>query len=481
MVSGKKIVKNSVILITSQIVSKFINLGLILVLTRMLGSGGYGLYSFSFAYAGLFVVIIHLGINNLLIREVAKFKDRADEFIGVSLPLVLILSCIALLILNSIPLLAGWLYEERVITLVFGFYFVFDTLGRYFLSVARAFERMEYEGILNIIERFLLIIIASLTWIFDSTLLLLVSLFTFVMFCKATVSLILVRKKFVRFDLRWQSDYALEIVKDAYPFALVGLFAAISARGDLLLLKFFHSTEVVGIYSAARKIIDSLTLISENIHFAVFPAISVFYLNQKIKFNQTFQHTLHFMILIAIPVSVGLFILAPKIITFLFDPEFQSAYIALRWLSIALGLIFVRHAFTLVLNAVGRQHFFAIIFGISMAVNLLLNFILIPHYQILGASLAAIAAELVILIISLPILIKYVNPDFGWIKFIKTVITVILLYALINAIQDWSFLLIILISTLSYVALLLGLRLYSIEDLKKVRELLSLKILGKNS
>ncbi len=76
MSTGQRIIKNSIFLILSQIFSKIFNFGLILVLTRLLGTSGYGLYSFSFSYVSLFVVLTHLGITNLLVREIARNKEE---------------------------------------------------------------------------------------------------------------------------------------------------------------------------------------------------------------------------------------------------------------------------------------------------------------------------------------------------------------------------------------------------------------------
>jgi len=173
----------------------------------------------------------------------------------------------------------------------------------------------------------------------------------------------------------------------------MAIFGTISGRIDTIMLKIFHTDQMVGLYNAAHKLIESLQFIPENFVMALFPAFSVLYLSQKAKYNSTFARALQFMTILAFPIATGLYLLAPQIIHLLFEPEFSRAAVALRWLGIALGIIFFKFLFSTSLNAIGKQHLVAAITGISMLVNVVLNYILIPKYDLLGASLATIASE----------------------------------------------------------------------------------------
>jgi O-antigen/teichoic acid export membrane protein len=447
----------------------------------MLGKDGFGLYSFSFAYVSLFLFLTHLGINHLLVREVAKHKERASDFLGKTFPMVIILSIAFLLIVNIIPFILGWNNTESLITLAFSFYFIFDSFGHYFYGVIRAFERMEYQAIITVIERIFLMITALICWYLDFSLVTLVVLFTSVLGLKACISFLIVVKIFVRFSLSWSFYRVGPILKEAYPFALATLFATVSARIDLVMLKGFHSTEAVAIYSTARKIIESLTFIPENIYYAVFPALSLLYLTQKEKFNKTFKQTCIALTVIAVPITAGLFILAPRIIALLFEPEFSAAYIPLRWLSLVLLMIFIRHAFAVTLNATGDQHIFAIIFAIAMTVNLIMNFLLIPKYQGFGASIAAIASETSILVCSIPFVFKHVDFRWGKIFILKIIIVGAIISMVIFLIRDWHFIFIILIIVVVYSLLLILLKILTISDIREYTQIFIKKTLRESN
>lgn len=473
MSSGQRIIKNSVFLTTSQVTAKLVNFLLILILTRYLGREGFGLYSYSFAYVSMFYFLTHMGISNLLIKDVARQKDSANDYISYSLPLVLLLSSAFLIIVNAIPIILNWNSNERFITLFFSIYFLFDALGKYFYAIMQAFERMGYQAVLFAAERISLLLSSLYCWYTNQSLVTLVAFFSIVIGIKTLVSYIIVNKEFVQISLSWQPSRFKPILKDSYPFALVLLFSAVSARADLLILRGFHSTEFVAIYSTARKIIEALSFLPENIAAAVFPSLAYFFVSQRNKFNETFRQSFLVIILIAIPIGISLFILSPRIINLLFEPEFSDAYIPLRWLSIGLLILYLRMGLSVVLNTTGNQHIFALIYGISMLVNIFTNFILVPKFDTLGASLAVIFSELSLVLCSLVFIRKYV--DFSWAKTLvpKLIFTIIIFSSVIYFIQDYNFAIILISATFVYLASIFVLRILTFSDFKQYYALLT--------
>jgi O-antigen/teichoic acid export membrane protein len=165
----------------------------------------------------------------------------------------------------------------------------------------------------------------------------------------------------------------------------------------------------VGVYNVARRLVESLTFIPENIVIAFFPAISILYLQNRRKFDQTFQQALQSMLIIAIPFSLGLFLLARPIIQFMFEPEYLAAYRPLQWFGLWLGVLFMKHIFATTLNAIGKQGLFSRLAGLSMVLNAGLNYLLIPMYQIEGASLATLISEAITAFIAFVAVRKYLS------------------------------------------------------------------------
>jgi O-antigen/teichoic acid export membrane protein len=127
---------------------------------------------------------------------------------------------------------------------------------------------------------------------------------------------------------------------------------------------------------------------------------------------------------------------------------------------------------SVILNTSGNQHIFAVILGISMIVNIILNFILVPRFDILGASLAIVFSEIFLLICIIPFILKLV--DFSWSKIVltKLIIAMALIFYFIYLIRDWNLFLIIILVLIVYSAILILLKIITISDLKEYSEIL---------
>jgi len=262
-------------------------------------------------------------------------------------------------------------------------------------------------------------------------------------------------------------------LKESYPFALVLLFSALSTRVDILMLKEFHSTASVAIYNTARKIIDAFSFLPENIYAAVFPSLSLLFISQKEKFNEAFRQAFLAILLIAIPICTGFFVLAPRIIDILFDPEFQDAYIPLRWLSLGLLFIYIRMGLSVTLNATGNQHIFALIYGISMIVSVVMNFILIPRYDTLGASMTVILSEISLILCSMPFIKRQVNFSWGIFLFPKLIMVTLILAFTIFLLQEYHLAIILIILITEYIGLIIAFKIFTRAELRQYYRILT--------
>ncbi len=476
MTTTKRIIKNSFFLTGGNVVAKSINLVLVFLLTRLLGSEGFGVYNFAFAYTMIFLLFTHMGISSLMVREIAKDRSRAKEMLGVSLPIVFIFTLLSIGLINLLAWGFGWVLYERQIIAVFSIYMACDGFGRFAFSIFRAFERMEFEALVYICERIGLLIVTVFCWWISADLFFLVCGFTLVMVGKALQSFWLVRKHFLQIPLLWDWERAIAILKEAYPFALMSIFGVMSMRVDTIMLKVFHSAEAVGLYNTARKLVESISFIPENIAFAMFPALSVLFLSDPEKFQQTFERILQYMLIIAIPVMVGANVLADRFINLLFEPEFARAYLALQWLAVWLGLLFLKFTFATTLNAINRQHLFSVFAGISMVLNIALNYWLIPIYDIVGAGIATVVSEgvgVLCIIVAVKKLTKL--PKLSWI-YPKLLLLTGTFYAAVFYSRDLNLFWVVTGAAIVYFLLLNIFRVVSKSDYLYFQELLRSKM-----
>ena len=390
---SSRVIRNSFVLNLGHVLAKFINLGLVLIMTHMFGPEGYGLYSFGLSYVMMFMIFSQFGLNYFLVQHIAIDKSRAESAFATAFPLVLIFSALTVGIVNSIPWLFGWAASEKEVVLLFSLFLFFDSISRFTYTIFRAFEQMAYESLTYVLERFMMLLCAIFFWFIGASLPQLLVGFIGVELVKSVLGLTFIHTKFINIRFRWDLQHALFLLRQSLPFALMIAFGAIMIHIDSVMLKYFHTDAVVGIYSTGRRLVESLTFIPETVMVALFPSLSALFIKDRKAFVQNFQQAFVYMVIVALPITILLFSLAPQIIHFLFPPEFADAQIALRWLSVWLGILFLKYMLMVALNAMGKQRLMSGFVGLALLANILLNAWLIPRYMIVGACIATIVSE----------------------------------------------------------------------------------------
>jgi len=76
----QRVAKNTGIVITGELIFRLVSLVVTIYLARYLGTAGFGKYSFVFAYLAFFNIITDLGLQTILVREMAREPTRAPEW-----------------------------------------------------------------------------------------------------------------------------------------------------------------------------------------------------------------------------------------------------------------------------------------------------------------------------------------------------------------------------------------------------------------
>ncbi|MEZ4745273.1 MAG: flippase [Calditrichia bacterium] len=465
MSANKTIARNTLVLNAGHVIAKLINLALILIMTQMLGDDGYGFYNFGFSFVMLFMIFTQFGMSTYLVRHISQNKSTAEKVFATTFPLVLVFSGITLLSINGVAALTSWTDFERSIIFLFSFFLFFDGISRFSYAIFRSFERMEFEALTYISERFLMLIAALILWQTGASLLPLIAVFAAVECLKALLALGFIHRTFFRIRLKWDRELARFILKESWPFAMITAFGAIMVNIDSVMLKIFHTADIVGIYAAGRRLIESLTFLPETFVVALFPAFSALFVQNRNLFQQNMQRAFQYMLAIAVPIGVVLFMLADEIVVFLFADEFAGSAVALQWLAIWLSLLFLKQVLVVSLNATGHQRLVSALIGLAMLLNVMLNYLLIPQFVIIGACVATIAAESVTVVGALIMLKKHFQLDIFSVTNAKILLAGALLWVIVYYLQNVPVVVAGILSIAGYVLLIYFLQIVDKKEL----------------
>ncbi|MCH9021703.1 MAG: oligosaccharide flippase family protein, partial [Planctomycetes bacterium] len=157
--------------------------------------------------------------------------------------------------------------------------------------------------------------------------------------------------------IAWHTGAARELLGYGLMIYLVSLVDAIGMRLDILILDHLDQSEgaMVGLYGLGMIAMMGPTLVISNLNITIgFPALSMIQ-NDPAKLKRAVTELSKITLLIAIPIYLSLFVMAPDIVRIL-PQKYHPTGDVLRWLSLFGFFVVFLRLFTPVLYAVKRVH-----------------------------------------------------------------------------------------------------------------------------
>ena len=173
----------------------------------------------------------------------------------------------------------------------------------------------------------------------------------------------------------------------------------------------------VGIYDYSQRIVKMVLLVVTSLGTVVAPRIANNFINGKNEeISQRLKNSVNFVWFLGIPLMFGLIAISSCFVGWFFGEGFEKMDVLIMvgsLLIISLGLNNVTGMQYLM--PVKKQNVFTISVIIGAITNCVLNFILIRYYGALGAIIASVVAETVVLLVHL-IYMKDKISMAGWLK-----------------------------------------------------------------
>ncbi len=182
----------------------------------------------------------------------------------------------------------------------------------------------------------------------------------------------------------------------AFPFSLTVIIGSIFLRIDIIILSAMKGDSAAGSYNAACTLIIVLASIASAFIYAVFPAMSRFFVSSKDSLIIVLERSSKYLFIIGLPVTVGTIIFADRIVLAIYGADFEPTVIALRILSLYLPLRFISYATGWTLASINKEPLRTLSAGIAAGVNIVLDLLLIPSLGLIGAGIATVVAQILL-------------------------------------------------------------------------------------
>lgn len=396
MSSAKKIAENTGFLFSREIFDKLLSFFLIVIITRYLGSIGYGKYSFAFAFISLFIMFSHFGLTIYIFREIAKDKSLTKKLMDNVFTLKLFLLAAVYFIAVTIAWNLPKTREIMLVLLLVMLHESFTVFNSLLGVIFKAYEKNEFNLYSIIIDKGLALLFGAYVLISGYGLIALLCALILSKMISFIFRYLVCYKKFVKIFFKIDFELWKTLIRNSLPFWLTRVFGVIYYETDKVMLTAMKGYAITGWYSAASVLVAALTFIPTVIINSTFPAMSRFYhTNSKDSLKLLYKKSFYYLFLIAIPISIGISLLAQRLILFIYKEQFMGSGIALKILSWSLIFIFINHTMGYLLNSINKQKLFTTSTAICAISNVAINFILIPKFSYKGAAVATIISQFI--------------------------------------------------------------------------------------
>lgn len=408
----KKIVKNTVVFTGALLVQKVLSFLYFFYLSSRMSPGTLGGYVWALSFTTLFSIGTDLGLAPVFTREASRRTEDGNKLLrnvlALKLPLILATAGIALLTVMA----TGGSGDKIFLVLGAVGVMSLDALSLVLWGALRARQNIFYESVSIIIFQIVVFGFGVFFWETTHRIVLVMAALTLGSLSNVAIAAGILKFKFgYKLAPAWNKEIISHFIKTARAFALAGIFVKIYNAADSVLLGYLRGEHDVGIYSIPAKVVTALqALIPGAFAASIFPSMSNYFVTSREKLSSVFAKSFGYLLLFAAPIGIGLATIAKPVLAALW-PDYVEA--APSFIVMGLGLPFVFLAFSTgsLLNAANQEKKSTTHRGIITGINVALNLALIPFWGPLGAAVAFLTANILLLALDIAAVRKIVVWD----------------------------------------------------------------------
>ena len=400
----KKYTANTLWALFARVINTLTSFFVVIYLIRYLGPENYGELSYAISFVGLFGIIAALGIDNILYRDLVKYPEKRNVYLGTAFVIRIVAGVFTAIIAGTAGIMANPDDVSRLVILLLSGTFIFSAFNiitnEFQANVAQKYPSLVTLGVVLILN----ILKLGVIWqgegiLYIAAILLLEPILYAILFSY-------IRIRHYGSFLNWSFDrnIAVSLLRDSWPFIFIAVFMTLYSRIDQIMLKHLIDSSAVGIYDAALRIAEAWLFVPAIIVSSLFPAIVNAkslgvgeYRTRLLTLTATF-------VVIASIIALVLSLISKPLMHVLYGEAFTGSaavFSIYAWVSVWAVIDMVMRNFLIVENL--RKTIFFITIGTGL-LNTALNFVLIPA---LGPAGAAWSTLISYAIFSLPLIMVY--------------------------------------------------------------------------
>ena len=486
--SLQKIAKGTGIIFTGTIIGMLLAFVSRVIIVRYITQSEYGIYSLALVLMSIFAMISTLGLQSGIPRQIAYFRGKKDSekvsgIVKSSIQIALVASIFFsffLFFLSDIISVKAFHSPELSTPLkIFAIAIPFSVLIVIFTSIFRGFDRVEpHVYFQNILRNVLLLPLLGIVILFGLSFIGVVYAYLASIALTCIAFAVYAAKKLpvsVRGEKNTNADsLRKELLLFSLPLLAVSILGMIMTWTDTLMLGYFKTPDVVGLYNAALPLANLIPVVLTSMKFLYVPIASQLYSQNLIaEMRRNYAILTKWMFSLTLPLFLIIFLFPETVLNILFGSRYIQAGTALQIL--ALGMFI--HTFLgpngATLMTAGKTRFLMWTNLVGAILNIALNIFLIPLFGIIGAAIASASSLAVINVLKSTWLYLLFGIHPFTKNYIKPILTSVLLVfviftfvrSMVDGISFWLLLILLIIFLGAYGVSILFTKSFDKEDL----------------
>ena len=392
---SSSILSNSIVASVGRLAGGLIGLGVTALLARYLGPSLFGSYILLLSFGVVIQLMADAGLYLTLSRDIAKSGSSAvSELLSHTMTLRILLLVAAFFGGWCVSLFVPSLAPYSTVFVIIALGLAFQSLSQVLMSVFQWRGEIWRASIGDLVGR--VVQLAGLFFLGVNQ----TGLAVFaVIFTASTATAFIVHQWLLPRESNWKPVVNLQQWRSlwlrSWPIGAMLLLNAIYFRIDAVILSLLRSSEEVGWYGVAYRLIEAGLFFPAMFGGLLLPRLAESLVDKKQIATRYITESIQLVILGAGALVAIVSTLSPKMVVFIAGQEYLPAAPLLSILGWALAAMFIGNIFGFALIAMNRQTTLLKLYAILVFFNVTANLVFIPLYGAAAAAATTLVTEVI--------------------------------------------------------------------------------------
>ncbi len=400
---SNNIAKNTTFMTVASIAQRVVSFVYFIIIARVIGVENTGDYFFALSFSTIFLVIADFGLNNVLVRELARNREQGNSYLNSLLSLKFFLGLLSYVLIILFANILGYSESTRQLIYVAGITVIFDSLQNLFYASLRAAEKLKYEAFGIFMSQVITMIIGTTALLLRWPLYFLILAYTIPSFLSVFYAGYFTAKNVGwKFHPVWKKEILQPFFFMALPFFAAAIIGKLFSFSDSLLMSKILDKTQLGYWSVPYKIVFAFQFIPIALTASLYPVISALHTGEnKERIAQLLLKGWRYLLLIVMPLMFGIYAIADNFIVSFYTVAYTPSIMVLKILIFTLVFSYLNYTMAALLNAVNKQNEQTLLMLFALVLSICLNLWLLPKYLVTGAAISALLSNVILFICTL--------------------------------------------------------------------------------